>query len=64
MAMRALLVLIVTLARGEDYDEEFSYVTCGSAVKLKHKQTSYYLYSAGVNYGSGSGQQVVTAIGQ
>lgn len=41
-------------------DEE--YVTCGSAIKLSHFQSrEYVLNSVGMNLGSGSGQQIVTA---
>jgi dolichyl-phosphate-mannose--protein O-mannosyl transferase len=35
-------------------------VTCGSAIKLTHKQTGAKLHSHEVKYGSGSGQQVFT----
>ena len=43
-------------------------VTCGSAVKFTHVETKtstgelYYLNSEGKNLGSGSGQQIVTAV--
>ena len=33
-------------------------VTCGSAIKLSHKETGTKLHSHDVKYGSGSGQQV------
>jgi len=36
-------------------------VTCGSVVKLQHALTKHYLHSHEVAYGSGSGQQSVTA---
>ncbi len=36
-------------------------VTCGSAIKLKHKDTGNNLHSHQVAWGSGSGQQSVTA---
>ncbi|KAJ1563799.1 Stromal cell-derived factor 2-like protein 1, partial [Cladochytrium tenue] len=40
---------------------EFERVSCGSAVKLAHVASGFRLHSHGVNYGSGSGQQSVTA---
>ena len=36
-------------------------VTCGTTVKLQHIGTNYHLHSHEVAYGSGSGQQSVTA---
>ncbi|CEM00828.1 unnamed protein product [Vitrella brassicaformis CCMP3155] len=36
-------------------------ITCGSAIYLKHADTGFKLFSAGINWGSGSGQQAVTA---
>mmetsp|Transcript_22518 Transcript_22518/g.55750 ORF Transcript_22518/g.55750 Transcript_22518/m.55750 type:complete len:251 (+) Transcript_22518:81-833(+) len=47
-------------------DEEF--VTCGSAIKLSHYESKaqtrqeHFLNSEGKNLGSGSGQQIVTAV--
>lgn len=35
-------------------------VTCGSIIKLKHKNTKTRLHSHEVTYGTGSGQQSVT----
>lgn len=37
-------------------------VTCGSAVTLQNKENSYFLHSHGIAWGSGSGQQSVTAV--
>jgi len=42
--------------------EDFA-VTCGSAIKLKHKETGHHLHSHQIAWGSGSGQQSVTAHG-
>ena len=44
------------------HDGDKKYVTCGSAIKLTHKETGYLLNSqSGANWsGTGSGQQVVT----
>ena len=36
-------------------------VTYGSVIKLQHERTKYRLHSHEVPYGSGSGQQSVTA---
>lgn len=36
-------------------------VTCGSTIKLQHSNTKYRLHSHEIAYGSGSGQQSVTA---
>jgi len=53
----AILSSIVVFAAGDD---DFA-VNCGSAIKLKHVQNpNYYLDSAGFNWSTGSGQQVVT----
>ena len=72
MAMRGALLMALVCVRGSGgepegepkvYDIEFRDVTCGSAIKLQHKQSSTYLYVNGkLNYGSGSGQQAVTAM--
>eukprot|EP00934_Nitzschia_sp_Nitz4_P003533 Nitzschia sp. Nitz4//scaffold26_size159584//115729//116596//NITZ4_002507-RA/size159584-snap-gene-0.48-mRNA-1//-1//CDS//3329545130//3523//frame0 len=64
-----LLVAIVsclcpTIVRGDSPE----YVTCGSAIKLSHYEANkasgkeHFLNSEGKNLGSGSGQQIVTAI--
>jgi hypothetical protein len=36
-----------------------SIVTCGSVIKLKHKETNHHLHSHQIAWGSGSGQQSV-----
>lgn len=69
--LRSTLILIVGLSifasyvsahdHDEDDGEEYSYVTCGSSFRLKHDQSGYYVHSGGINWGSGSGQQAVTA---
>ena len=41
--------------------EESSPVTCGSGIKLVHKETKFHLHSHAIAWGSGSGQQSVTA---
>jgi len=50
-----------TPVAAEDDDDDFSYVTCGTTLKLKHR-SGYHLHSHDINWGSGSGQQSVTAI--
>lgn len=41
---------------------QFEFVTCGSALKLMNSAHSVRLHSHDVKYGSGSGQQSVTAV--
>eukprot|EP00461_Guttulinopsis_vulgaris_P000104 UN00104 len=55
--------LILQVAYAHDHDHKFDnhVMTCGSTVKLNHFKSQYQLFSAGVNYGSGSREQVVTA---
>ena len=36
-------------------------ITCGSVVKLIHQDSGYYIHSHPIAWGSGSGQQSVTA---
>lgn len=64
--MPRLFVLAVLAAStwawsDDDGEEDFSLVTCGSTLKLRHR-TGYHLHSHGINWGSGSGQQSVTGI--
>mmetsp|Transcript_1283 Transcript_1283/g.1624 ORF Transcript_1283/g.1624 Transcript_1283/m.1624 type:complete len:224 (+) Transcript_1283:26-697(+) len=62
---RVVLFAVATIAavvRADEYDDDdFSLVTCGSTLKLKHK-TGFHLHSHDINWGSGSGQQSVTAM--
>lgn len=61
-----LLALAGITAASEDVDEPssaFKFVTCGSALKLRHVGTGYYLHSHPIRWSSGSGQQSVTAFG-
>ncbi|KAG8188344.1 hypothetical protein JTE90_026961 [Oedothorax gibbosus] len=44
------------------FSELYSYVTCGSIIKLLNNNAKVRLHSHEVKYGSGSGQQSVTAI--
>jgi dolichyl-phosphate-mannose--protein O-mannosyl transferase len=43
--------------------KDFEYVTCGSTIKLIHEGSRFRLHSHDIAYGSGSGQQSVTAHG-
>ncbi|KNE62404.1 hypothetical protein AMAG_07626 [Allomyces macrogynus ATCC 38327] len=43
-------------------DDEFAKVTCGAVIKLSHVPSGFKLHSHNVRYGSGSGQQSVTAL--
>eukprot|EP01080_Neovahlkampfia_damariscottae_P002129 gene2129-1995_t len=47
--------LLITLSLAKDI-----VITCGSIIKLKHRQTDTRLHSHKVPYGTGSGQQSVT----
>lgn len=42
---------------------DYRHVTCGSSIRLVHEMSRYNLHSHEINYGSGSGQQSVTAHG-
>ena len=42
--------------------EDYSLLTYGSAIRFRHASSSYHLHSHGISYGSGSGQQSVTAV--
>eukprot|EP01006_Ploeotia_vitrea_P010285 TRINITY_DN26696_c0_g1_i2.p1 TRINITY_DN26696_c0_g1~~TRINITY_DN26696_c0_g1_i2.p1 ORF type:complete len:236 (-),score=4.73 TRINITY_DN26696_c0_g1_i2:7-714(-) len=50
-----ILSIILSLSNAET-----DAVTCGSAVKLQHKETGMLLHSHPIGWGSGSGQQSVT----
>ncbi|XP_066294279.1 stromal cell-derived factor 2-like [Branchiostoma lanceolatum] len=52
--------LLLSFALCEDF--EYPYVTCGSVVKLLNTRNNVRLHSHDVKYGSGSGQQSVTAV--
>ena len=38
-------------------------LTCSSSVRLQHQMSGYFLNSQDINFGQGSGQQVVTSVG-
>jgi len=52
------VLLAVLIVRSE----EPLYITYSSAIKLLHAQSSYRLHSHDIKWGSGSGQQSVTAV--
>ena len=54
-----LIICFIAVSLGSDEVGE-TFVTCGSAVKLRHHATDVRLHSHPVGYGSGSGQQSVT----
>jgi dolichyl-phosphate-mannose--protein O-mannosyl transferase len=68
LSFLVLLSSIITLAAGNDDTEDA--ITCGSAIKLTHVESSsasttnesFLLNSESKNLGSGSGQQIVTAV--
>ncbi|DAZ99617.1 TPA: hypothetical protein N0F65_001445 [Lagenidium giganteum] len=43
------------------YPTGFEHVTCGSSIKLVHEESRFRLHSHEIAYGSGSGQQSITA---
>ena len=45
------------------WSEDVKSVTFGSTIKLIHKETKHHLHSHNIAWGSGSGQQSVTATG-
>ncbi|KAJ1420061.1 MIR motif-containing protein [Ochromonadaceae sp. CCMP2298] len=55
-----LVVLAMALLQLEAGKEGNDPVTCGSVIKLVHKETGNNLHSHGISWGSGSGQQSVT----
>eukprot|EP00835_Amoeboradix_gromovi_P004710 NODE_385_length_9550_cov_0.159877.p3 type:complete len:213 gc:universal NODE_385_length_9550_cov_0.159877:6293-6931(+) len=56
-------MLVLTLfASSSELPSGFERVTFGSLIKLVHHKSDYRLNSIGVNYASGSGQQVVTSV--
>ncbi|KAI9230591.1 MAG: MIR motif-containing protein [Piptocephalis tieghemiana] len=44
-----------------DLDPEFTYVTCGSFLKLAHQTSGHHLHSHEIHYATGSERQSVTA---
>ena len=46
----------------DDEEIEPPAITCGSIIKLRHKASGFRLHSHQVQWGSGSGQQSVTAV--
>jgi len=65
IVLALLCVLAASRVRGDDISDsgsDFSAVTCGSAVKLRHQSTNFLLHSHNIKWGSGSGQQSVTAV--
>ena len=47
---------------GDGGGEDYSLVTYGSALRFRHVSSGFHLHSHGISYGSGSGQQSVTAV--
>ncbi|GKY97163.1 hypothetical protein MPSEU_000674700 [Mayamaea pseudoterrestris] len=62
----SIFLLICSVCRAasssSSHDDDESIVTCGSAIKIKHKETNYYLNSEPKNLNAGSGQQIVTFV--
>ncbi|KAF9427212.1 Stromal cell-derived factor 2-like protein 1 [Podila epigama] len=64
LACLALVASTVLAAENSfpEIDDEYQKVTCGSSIKLTHEKTQFKLHSHQIPYGSGSGQQSVTAV--
>ena len=60
-SMTFLLFVAITLFIFVVNADESSPVTCGSGIKLVHKETKFHLHSHAIAWGSGSSQQSVTA---
>lgn len=56
-------LLIATLAVSSLTSSMSEPVTCGSVIKIIHKETGHHLHSHPIAWGSGSGQQSVTTTG-
>ncbi len=67
--MRYALLLVAIVAATEHDKKEIqaqiasSIITCSSSVRLQHQNSGYFLNSQDINFGQGSGQQVVTSVG-
>jgi dolichyl-phosphate-mannose--protein O-mannosyl transferase len=59
----ALLLVAATAFLSMIKADEAAVVSCGSVIKLKHKETGHHLHSHQIAWGSGSGQQSVTGHG-
>ena len=57
-----MLSVLIAFVFSTDFPEGFERVTYGSLIKLVHQVSEFRLNSIGVNYATGSGQQVVTSI--
>jgi dolichyl-phosphate-mannose--protein O-mannosyl transferase len=55
----SLLLLTITVSSTVANDP----VTCGSVIKIIHKETGHHLHSHPIAWGSGSGQQSITTTG-
>lgn len=62
MRTSAALLLVLAGVLAVDSDSVFSIVTVGSAIKLLNPASKHRLHSHDINWGSGSGQQSVTAV--
>lgn len=58
--MNSLVLITAALLLSSGISEP---VTCGSVIKLVHKETGHHLHSHPIAWGSGSGQQSVTTTG-
>ncbi|KAF9583487.1 hypothetical protein BGW38_009351 [Lunasporangiospora selenospora] len=61
LAFLVSAILVNPSSAAPEIDEEFQKVTCGSSVKISNEKSGVRLHSHSIPYGSGSGQQSVTA---
>ncbi|GJQ12335.1 hypothetical protein GpartN1_g4734.t1 [Galdieria partita] len=56
-----LFLVVSSIPNNDQVEEDWNLVTYGSVIKLVHQSTGYRLHSHEIVYGTGSGQQSVTA---
>ena len=61
--INVLICLLIALTTTIVKADEPRVMSCGSVIKLKHKETGHHLHSHEIAWGSGSGQQSVTGHG-
>jgi len=57
----SLLFASALCVADDTIEDGFERVTCGSSIKLKHVSSGFHVHSHNIQWGSGSGQQSVTA---
>ncbi|KAF9102434.1 Stromal cell-derived factor 2-like protein 1 [Mortierella sp. GBA35] len=62
LACLALVASTALAGSTPEIDDEYQKVTCGSSIKLTHEKSGFKLHSHQIPYGTGSGQQSITAV--